>query len=380
MSLAPGLGSEIRRCAQNTAAVVVALLLLLSASGCHHRAVPTSVAPQRVDTLWYATVRKRSGARLTYQLADSLEYGFYRMTSRPNVDVMRNRLHLRMIDSGRVTREDFLAAMSAPSPDANGAVILSVHGYAVSHSLAMRAAGEAFLRSGTGARWVVFSWPSSGRRMSLLQPSPYILTNAYHKDSIAADKSSPAFAALLLDLHTQLGGQRLVLVTHSMGAQLTTELMTRDSVVRARLLASPLRAIGLFAPDLPWNRFAEHTVPLLRGVTSRLALYASTNDRMLYFSRWVNRSDRAGLLGKTPRVMDGLETIDVTRGESSEDWLWRHFGAHHAMKRESSALRDFFDIVAAGRMPVCRITNGTAELRADSLWHLLPARARNSLC
>lgn len=360
--------------------VLATLTLGLIGTGCRHHTLPAGVAQQRVDTLWYATARQRRNNRLTHKLSDSIEYGWYRLASRANVDIMRHGIDMRVIDSARVSEANFLTAIAAPSKDANGVVVLSVHGYATNHSKAIRDAGEAYLRSGTSARWVVFSWPSSGRGMNLMQPGRFFLTSAYRGDSIAAAQSRPAFAQLLLKVHAAVGGSRLAVVTHSLGAQLATESMAGDTLVRSQLLQSPLRAIGLFEPDVPARRFAEYTAQQLQPTTRRVALYAASNDGMLRFSSMVNRGGRAGLLGETSRAIDGVETIDITSGASSEDWFRRRFGTHHAMKKETGALRDFFDIVVAGRKPMCRITNGTAELRADKLWRLLPAPIRSSSC
>lgn len=360
--------------------MLATLTLSLIGTGCRHHPSQAGVAPQRIDTLWYATSRQRNNNRLAYKLSDSLGFGFYRLVSRANVDIMRDGIDMRIIDSARVTETNFLAAIAAPSNDSGGVVVLSVHGYATNHSKAIRDAGEAYLRSGTGARWVAFSWPSSGHGMNLMQPGRFFLTSAYRGDSVAAVKSRPAFAQLLLKMHTAVGGSRLAVVTHSLGAQLATESLAGDSLVRMQLLQDPLRAVGLFEPDLPARRFAEYTAQQLRPTARRLALYAASNDGMLRFSRMVNRGARAGLLGESSPAIDGIETIDVTRGESSEDWFRRRLGTHHAMKKETGALRDFFDIVVAGRKPMCRITNGTAELRADNLWRLLPARTRSSSC
>lgn len=366
--------------AQRVRIAAAAVSLALIGTGCQHHTSPAGVAQQRIDTLWYATSRQRSNNRLAHKLSDVLEYGFYRLKSRANVDVMHDGMDIRVIDSARVSEANFIAAIAAPSKDSNGVVVLQVHGYATNHRKAIGDAGEAFLRSGSSARGVAFSWPSSGRGMNLMQSGIFSLTSAYRGDSMAAVKSQPAFAQLLLKLHGAVGGSRLVVVTHSLGAQLATESMVNDSLVRKQLLQSPLRAIGLFEPDLSAQRFAQYTAPMLRPTTRRFALYASTNDGMLRFSSMVNRGGRAGLLVPASQAIDGVEIIDVTSGESAEDWFRGRLGTHHAMKRESSALRDFFDIVVAGRKPECRIANGTAELRADSLWHLLPARARNSSC
>lgn len=327
-----------------------------------------------MDTVWYATARQRDGNRLAYGFADSLEYGFYRVATRGNIDAMRAALDMRVIDSGRLSSAAFLAAVAAPSPDTNNVVVLSVHGYKTNHSKAIRDAAESARRSASNARWVAFSWPSAGRAVNWTQAGGFI-TGAYRHDSIAAARSRPAFVRLTNALHATVGGRRLVIVTHSLGAQIASEALANDSTVRARLTADPLRAIGFFAPDVSADRFVDSLMPRLQSEASRIALYASQNDLMLQISRLVNRGQRAGLLGLVPVVTDRLETIDVTNGISSENFWGRSFGPHHAMRRESGALHDFFEVVVPGANPQCRVIRGSALQRSDSSWRLLPYRA-----
>lgn len=333
----------------------------------------------QIDTLWYATARQRDNNRLSYAFADSLEYGFYRVATRANIDAMRAGLDLRVIDSGRLSSSAFLAGLARPSSDSNDVVVLSVHGYKTNHSKAIRDAAESYRRSGSNARWVAFSWPSTGRGVNFSQAGGFI-TGAYRKDSVAAAKSLPAFVRLVNGLHAVVGGRRLAVVTHSLGAQIVSEALAGDASLQVRLTADPLRAIGFFEPDVPALRFADYSMPRINPLASRIALYASKNDLMLQISRVVNRSDRAGLVSGAPVVVDRLETVDATNGLSSENFFRRSFGTHHGMLRESGALRDFFDIVVRGQPAACRVVRGSALQRSDSSWQLVPFRGTSEDC
>ncbi|MBC8087436.1 MAG: alpha/beta hydrolase [Phycisphaerae bacterium] len=360
-------------------ALVLACLGTVGAAAC--RTVPrqNGISAMQIDTLWYATARQRDNNRLAYAIADSIEYGFYRVAARANIDAMRASLDLRVIDSGRLSSTEFMAGLARPSSDSNDVVVLSVHGYKTNHSKAVRDAAESYRRSGSKARWVVFSWPSAGRGVNWTQAGGFI-TGAYREDSVAAVKSRPAFVRLVNALHATVGGRRLTLVTHSMGAQILSEALSGDSSLQVRLTANPIRAIGFFEPDVPAARFADYSVPRLTPLASRIALYASRNDLMLQISRVVNRSDRAGLLGGAPVAVDRIETIDITDGLSSESFIRRSFGAHHAMRRESGALRDFFEIVVRGEPAECRVLRGSALPRGEGSWQLVPFRGTSQAC
>jgi esterase/lipase superfamily enzyme len=333
----------------------------------------------QIDTLWYATPRERDHNRLAFSFADSLEYGFYRVASRANVDAMRAQLDIHIFDSTRMTGREFLTAISAPSADTAGVVVVSVHGYKTTHRKAIGDLAESFRRSGSASRWVVFSWPSTGRAFNWNLAGTF-LTGAYRDDSVAAARSIPAFVHLLGALHETVGGSRLALITHSLGAQIVGEALTMDSLLATRLRQNSLRAIGFFEPDVPAARFANTTLPLLTQMARRTALYASHNDLMLQISRVVNRSERAGLMQGAPVAVGQLETIDATHGLTSEDFLFRSFGTHHAMRRESGALRDFFEVVVPGLRPECRVLRGSAVQRLDSSWRLIPYRGSGEGC
>lgn len=354
-------------------------MLALLVAACHPLPPQTAAGGIRIDTLWYATARQRASNRLSYALADSLEFGFYRVASRTHIDAMRADLGIRVIDSSRVSRTAFFAAVSAPSSDSADLVVVSVHGYATKHGKSIMDAAEALVRSGTRARWVAFSWPSTGRGIKWPEHGR-LIAGAYRDDSIAAVQSRPAFARLVSLLRNAVGGNRMAITSHSLGAQIVAETLTADSLVRRQLVSDPLRAVGFFEPDISAKRFAEHTVSLLRDVSRRVALYASANDNVLRLSRVLNGGERAGLVQSPALLASGLETVDVTDGISSESLFDRWFGTHHGMRRESSALHDFFDVVVAGQSPSCRLQRGTAQLLADSTWKLLPERSNNTRC
>ena len=166
------------------------------------------------------------------------------------------------------------------------------------------------------------------------------------------------------------GGAQLLLVAHSLGAQLVGETLASDSTLRTALRASPLRTLAYFAPDVAIDRFNAYILPATNALAERIVLYASTKDRLLALSRAVNRSERSGLLRKATLPPAGLELIDVTRGASAENPIQRVFGSHHALRRASAALFDLFSIVAQGYSADCRERLGTAHANTLGIWEL----------
>lgn len=190
------------------------------------------------------------------------------------------------------------------------------------------------------------------------------------EDSAAASNSRPAFATLLGTLIDAAGSQQLLVVAHSLGAQLVGETLTADSTLRRTLERAPLRALAYFAPDVATSRFNQVVLPATSPLARRVVIYASSNDKLLTLSRTVNRSERAGLLRGNAALPVGLDLVDVTRGLSAENRVQRLFGSHHALRRATSALFDLFTVVANGLPPACRESFGTARVNTRGVWEL----------
>ena len=99
------------------------------------------------------------------------------------------------------------------------------------------------------------AWPRAGE----------MLTSAYRQDSASAAASRGAFATALATAHAATGGARLMLIAHSLGGQFVGESFRQDSALRRLLRDDPLRAMVFVSPD----------------------------DRVLFFSEWVNAGERA---------------------------------------------------------------------------------------
>lgn len=361
-------------------AVAGTLLLSILLSSCHPPLTPSALATMRIDTLWYASSRQRVNGRLGHHEADSLEFGYYRIASARGVDAARDPLDIRIIDSTRLTEPAFMAEIAKPSRDTANVVVVTVHGYGTDHRKALLDGAESLVRSGSRGRWIVYSWPSRGLGLNLMDLSSSLFTGAYRADAGAAAASGPRLATFLLALHDMVGGSRLVLLTHSLGARVVGEMFMPDSAVhhplREALQADPLRAAGFFAADISQKYFVSHLIPNVAAISKRVGSYASRDDASLQFSQLVNGSKRAGLISDRPITMFGLETIDITDASTSENWWRRIFTTHHGMRRESEALRDFFNVLVAGRPAESRSNNGSAELQADGSWKLQPVPRR----
>ena len=337
-------------------------------------------AARVADTVWYISVRARVEGRDTRRFADSLEYGYVVHSYRRRADVLVDDLDMALDDSVRLTPDEFVvsvrfAANITSAPD--NFAVLYVHGYSTSLHECWRYVAEAHARSRSDVPWVAFCWPSNGAGVAAPARGA-IFDRAYRDDSTNAVASQPVFARAAHVVLDAVPPARLLLVAHSMGAQLLSGTLMDttqpdNASLRARLTRERARGIAFVAPDIDADRFADHVVAAISPLTSRLVAYTSGRDRMLTLSRQRSGTPRAGLRTRTPLTRSELETVDVTDGVVAESSFQRIFGTHHSIRRASALVFDLIHIVGAGREPACRATLGTAALTAG-VWVLTPGR------
>lgn len=343
--------------------------------------VPTSTATRvaaagrALDTVWYVSTRARVEKRDSHQFADSMEFGYVLHSHLGTSDPFAGTLDVVLEDSVRVSATEFIAGVRAAT-FGNGArdvASLYVHGFGTSLHECWEYASESRIRSRSGAPWVAFCWPSNGSGVARPVRGA-IFSSAYVSDSAAAAASQPGFVrAVELTLEAVPAAQ-LMLVAHSLGAQLLGDALSAPTNLRAHLTSHPARAIVFAAPDVEVNRFADELVPALQPLTERLVVYISGRDRMLALSRARSGTVRAGASPRIPRLRPRLETVDATGGLVAENGFQQLFGTHHALRRASSVIFDLVHVVGARRHAECRTLLGTAAPRPDGVWQLSRAR------
>ncbi|QJR34710.1 alpha/beta hydrolase [Gemmatimonas groenlandica] len=358
-------------------------VVLLGGAGCAPQRPVTTPAPQSspaasvrlADTVWYISARAREAGRDTRRFADSLAYGLAIHTYRRAADVLEDGLDIAVADSVMLTRSEFVRGIrDATGRDAtDDFAVLFVHGYGTSQRECWRYAAEARIRSRSPVPWVAFCWPSNGAGFERPTRNA-ILDRAYRSDSAVAVESQPALVRATEVMLDALPASRLMLVSHSLGAQLLVGALSDSTALRARLAREATRAIVFAAPDLDRDRFADSVVANLQPLTERLVLYVSGHDRMLALSRVRSGTPRAGERRDGPLRRGALETVDATEGLSAENRFAELFGTHHALRRASGILFDMIYVVGARRPPECREAFGTGTWSAEAGWVLTPIR------
>lgn len=328
---------------------------------------PAARADTLADTVFVVSNRRRAAHDFTREATDSLWYGLYvtRTVGGDGASRVLAPLHVTRVDSTSLDATAWRGRLAAAVRDtaARNAVLLYVHGYASNPRTALAQGVQVKVRGAHRGPLVVFLWPAHG--MGVAVPAA---PRAYHDDARAAARSGPALAAALRAIDSLAPGA--VLVAHSMGTRVALDAVIGDTAMRARLAARPLRAVGIFSPDVGAERFRAEYAPRLPGVARRVAVYGASTDYLLGAAVLMNGERRASGITRRGAALAGIELVDVTRGARAEPRLLTMFGPRHSVRWAGAALADFFGIVVSGADPSCRVTAATADADGDGRWRL----------
>ncbi len=320
-----------------------------------------------LDTVFVASNRRRTSERFTRDVTDSLWYGVcvVRLTvGEPDGPRALAPMHVTRVDSSALDADTWRSRLRAAVRDSSASdlPLLFVHGYSTSPAEAVRQGEQVKARGGHRGPLVLFVWPTHGL---YVVPTP---GTVYRDDAKAAALSGPAFVRVLRAVDSLVPSA--VLVAHSMGSRVALDAIIGDSATRAHFTARPLRAVGLFSPDVGAQRFRDESAPRLPAIAHRVALYGASTDYLLGAAAFVNRERRAAGLTRRGEPLAGIELVDDTRGARAEPLLLALAGPRHSVRWASAALADFFGIVVAAADPSCRVSLGTADSVSAGRWRL----------
>ena len=328
---------------------------------------PAPAVDTLTDTVFVVTNRRRTATGFTREVSDSLWYGVY--VTRNVTDAAAARalapMQVTAVDSSALDEHAWSERLRAAVRDASAraAALVFVHGYASDPATALTQGVQVRARGMHRGPLIVFLWPAHGVATAVPR-----LARAYRDDARAAAQSGTAFAHVMRTVDSLTPGA--VLVAHSMGSRVALAAIVSDLPTHSALTARPLRAIGLFSPDVGATRFRDAFAPVLPSLAHRVALYGAATDYLLGASVVLNRERRAAAIANRGEPLSGIELIDDTHGARAEPAVLRLFGPRHSVRWASAALGDFFAVVVSGANPSCRVDAGTADAAGEGRWRL----------
>ncbi len=320
-----------------------------------------------VDTVFVASNRRRTARGFSRVVSDSLWYGVYvtRTSSSSGAARALSAMRVTRIDSTALDPAQWRARLRTAARDtsAGGAALVFVHGYSSSPGEAVAQGVQVKERGGHRGPLILFLWPT--HELYVAPPTP---ARAYKDDARAAAQSGGALARVVRAVDSL--AVSTVLVAHSMGSRVALDASITDVATYTQLAAHPLRAFGIFSPDIGAERFRDAFAPRLPTVARRIAIYGSSNDYLLGAAVMINGERRASGITRRGTPLAGIELVDATRGARAEPVLLALLGPRHAVRWASAALADFFRVVVAGADPSCRVSVGAADAEGEGRWRL----------
>ena len=241
----------------------------------------------------------------------------------------RNR-HVMLLSTIELSDSEFWGQLTASVVDsAKRDVFIFVHGYNVSFvDAAMRTAQLATDLSFKGGP-IMFSWPSKGTLAD------------YLSDEGAIQWSRPHLRTFIENVCKTSNADAVHLIAHSMGSRALVEVV--QALSTASLPPGSLKQLIFAAPDVDSGVF-QQAARALRGVCSRVTLYASDRDKALKISKKVHGYARAGEAGAGLVIVAGVDTIDASLVETD-------FLGHSGITKDLPLMEDVYYLVQHGHAP-----------------------------
>jgi esterase/lipase superfamily enzyme len=244
------------------------------------------------------------------------------------------RKHILLLGVQPMGREPFVEALRTSLSSADDQdLLVFVHGYTVDFADAARRAAQLSVDLRFKGRAAMYSWPSAGGFIR------------YTVDETNVERAVPHFQEFLRLLLVDSGARAVHVIAHSMGNRALVRALERIDIASLPPGSATLRQIIFAAPDVDRDTFRE----LARAFSGRAlgyTLYTSSEDIPLKLSKMLHRYPRAGDAGAGMTIVEGVDTIDASKADTSLRSL-RH--SYYGNMR--SILNDIHNVVVKSEPP-----------------------------
>ena len=260
----------------------------------------------------------------------------------------------------RLESDAFFEDLDSELETRGRSVLVFVHGYNVTFEDAARRTAQMSHDLNFAGAPVFYSWPSQGN------------WRKYRVDEKNVELSVDQLKTFLVDIAHRSKADTINLIAHSMGNRALTHAL-REIEVSATEEEKLFNQVVLAAPDIDADIFKQRIAPAIVGQARHITLYASSNDLALAASQEFNSGDpRAGDAGQDLVVVPGIETIDVSAGDTS-------LLGHSYFGNSASVLRDI-EVLLHNQPAASRQFLKPVRHQGATYWQFLPATAaRGSL-
>jgi esterase/lipase superfamily enzyme/HEAT repeat protein len=213
--------------------------------------------------------------------------------------------HVVLKSVHRLERDVFFEDLHSELQQRGNSILIFIHGYNVSFEDASRRTAQMSNDLRFAGAPIFYSWPSQAKWQS------------YRVDEKNVELSVDQLKEFLIDIAERSAADTVNLIAHSMGNRALTNAL-KEIEVSAIEEEKLFNQVILAAPDIDADIFKQRIAPAIVQRARHVTLYASSGDLALVASRKFNSGDpRAGDAGDDLVVVPGIETIDVSAGDSS---------------------------------------------------------------
>ncbi|KEP70333.1 hypothetical protein DL1_17395 [Thioclava dalianensis] len=213
-----------------------------------------------------------------------------------------------MISSAQIDMKQslFRADLHAALQRNGGQAVVFVHGFNNDFSEGLYRMAQLGTDFNIPGVLVHYSWPSRAN----------VLGYAYDRDSVLFARDG---LVRLLDELKASGATHIMLIGHSLGAELTMEALRQEALARDQSLLSRLNGVILVSPDIAVDVFKTQ-VRTIGKLPQPFVIFTSQKDRALRLSaRLTGQSDRLGNLENVDRLAQYRITVINTAAFNTGD-------------------------------------------------------------
>lgn len=178
-------------------------------------------------------------------------------------------------------RAQFLSELRTALRQQNGDAVVFVHGFNNSFAEGLYRMAQMNADFDLPGVMVHYSWPSRAN----------VLGYAYDRDSVLFARDG--LQELLADLRAA-GAKRILLIAHSLGTELTMEVLRQEAIAQKQGLFSSLSGVILISPDISVDVFRTQA-DAIGTLPQPFVIFTSQKDRALQLSaRLTGQTDRLG--------------------------------------------------------------------------------------
>jgi esterase/lipase superfamily enzyme len=297
-------------------------------------------------TLGFGVARVSIPASSAHDIGELESPRWWRLEFHPDV-----QKHIVLLDLRPLGRNPFVDELQASLASADERdVLVFIHGYTVGFADAARRAAQVAVDLKFRGRTALYSWPSAGAALK------------YTIDEASVEWSVPHFQEFLRLVLADVGARAVHVIAHSMGNRALVRGLERFDIALLPPNSAMLRQIVFAAPDIDRDTFVE----LAKGFSSRaqrFTLYPSSDDIPLKLSKLLHRYPRAGDAGSGLVIVEGIDTIDASRADTSLVSL-----RHSYFGNKRSILHDIHDLIVRGDPPDGRFDLEPASSTQGRYW------------